>query len=201
PEKVPFFGGTYFPPTPRYNMPAFKQILQSVAEAYRERRDEISQSATDILGELRRVSITTVSPSTVTLPQLDTAFESFSRSFDSTNGGFGGAPKFPPSMSLEFLLRYYHRTRNERALQMVELTARKMAEGGMYDQIGGGFHRYSVDAVWLVPHFEKMLYDNAQLIRVYLHLYQLTRDEFYKRIATDTLEYVRREMLDKSGAF
>ena len=201
PEKVPFFGGTYFPPTPRYNMPAFKQILQSVAEAYRERRDEIDHSANDILGELRRISVSEASPGGINNIQLDRAFESFSKAFDSTNGGFGGAPKFPPSMSLEFLLRYYNRTGNERALPMVEVTARKMAEGGVYDQLGGGFHRYSVDAVWLVPHFEKMLYDNAQLIRIYLHLYQITKDQFYKRIATETLDYVRREMLDKSGAF
>jgi uncharacterized protein YyaL (SSP411 family) len=201
PDKLPFFGGTYFPPTPRYNMPAFKQVLLSVAEAYRERRDEIAQSTADILGELRRITIGEATTAAVSLDQLDSAFQSFERSFDATNGGFGSAPKFPPSMSLEFLLRYYKRTGNEKALEMVELTARKMAEGGIYDQIGGGFHRYSVDAVWLVPHFEKMLYDNAQLIRIYLHLYQLTKNDFYKRIATETLEYVRREMLDASGAF
>jgi uncharacterized protein YyaL (SSP411 family) len=126
---------------------------------------------------------------------------SFARSFDKTNGGFGGAPKFPPSMSLDFLLRYWKRTGDDNALQMVKRTARKMAEGGICDQLGGGFHRYAVDAVWLVPHFEKMLYDNAQLIRIYLQLFQITRDEFYKQVAVDTLEYVRREMLDGSGGF
>ncbi|MEO8042095.1 MAG: thioredoxin domain-containing protein, partial [Acidobacteriota bacterium] len=123
------------------------------------------------------------------------------RSFDKTNGGFGGAPKFPPSMSLDFLLRYWKRTGDANGLEMVERTARKMAEGGICDQLGGGFHRYAVDAVWLVPHFEKMLYDNAQLIRIYLQLYQITHDEFYKRVAVDTLEYVKREMLDEAGGF
>jgi len=201
PDKLPFFGGTYFPPVSRFNMPGFSQILLSVAEAYRDKRDELLRSANDILGEMRRVGISEFHPGGLSLEQLDNAFESMSRSFDATNGGFGGAPKFPPSMTLEFLLRYHHRTGKERALEMAERTCRKMANGGIYDQLGGGFHRYSVDAVWLVPHFEKMLYDNAQLIRLYLHLYQINHDEFYKRIAVETLEYVRREMLDASGGF
>ncbi len=226
PDKLPFFGGTYFPPVSRYNMPAFKNVLMSVAEAYRDKRDELLRSATDILGELRRVGLGEASPTGLTLDALDTAFQSFVRSFDSVNGGFGGAPKFPPAMSLEFLLRYYKRTGNENALEMVAKTAKKMANGGIYDQLGGGFHRYSVDAVWLVPHFEKMLYDNAQLIRIYLHLYQIFRDrssvstssganlqppsaaggtdndaEFYKRIAVETLDYVAREMTNERGGF
>jgi len=201
PDKLPFFGGTYFPPQPRYGMPSFRQVLTSIAEAYRDRRDEIMTSANDILGELRRASILSPGSSPLSAELCDAAFEGFSRSFDAKNGGFGGAPKFPPSMSMEFLLRYWKRTGNERALEMVELTARKMAAGGIYDHLGGGFHRYSVDAVWLVPHFEKMLYDNAQLVRVYLHLYQITKDDFYKRVAVETLEYVRREMLDRSGGF
>ena len=201
PDRLPFFGGTYFPPVSRFNMPGFSQVLLSVAEAYRDKRDELLHSANDILGEMRRVGISEFHPGGLSLEQLDNAFESMSRSFDATNGGFGGAPKFPPSMTLEFLLRYHHRTGKEQALEMAERTCKKMANGGIYDQLGGGFHRYSVDAVWLVPHFEKMLYDNAQLIRVYLHLYQVTRDEFFKRIAVETLEYVRREMLDASGGF
>ena len=201
PDKLPFFGGTYFPPEPRYGMPSFQQLLTSIAEAYRERRDEVLQSATDMVGELRRASIIESGSVGFSSEIADAAFENFSRSFDAKNGGFGGAPKFPPSMSMEFLLRFWKRTGNARALEMVELTARKMAEGGIYDQLGGGFHRYSVDAVWLVPHFEKMLYDNAQLIRIYLHLLQITKDEFFRRIAVETLEYVRREMLDESGGF
>jgi len=201
PDKLPFFGGTYFPPSPRYGMSSFAQILTSISEAYRDRRDEVLRSANDILGELRRATMTPGTSTAFSPDLLESAFESFSRSFDATNGGFGGAPKFPPSMSLEFLLRYWKRTGNERALQIVERTARKMAEGGIYDQLGGGFHRYSVDAVWLVPHFEKMLYDNAQLIRIYLHLFQINKDEFFKRVALETLDYVKREMLDPAGGF
>jgi uncharacterized protein YyaL (SSP411 family) len=201
PDKRPFFGGTYFPPAPRYGMPSWTQILMSIAEAYRERRDEIEHSANDIVGELRRVSIVARSSEGLSTEIADSAFASFERSFDLLNGGFGGAPKFPPSMSLEFLLRYHHRTRNEKALEMVCRTLDKMAYGGIYDHLGGGFHRYAVDAIWLVPHFEKMLYDNAQLVRIYLHAYQVTDEKRYKRVAEETLDYVRREMLDESGGF
>jgi len=201
PDKKPFFGGTYFPPTPRYNMPSWPQILQSIAEAYREKRDELEDSAAKIVTELSRMSNTNTTPSGLSAEIVDGAFSILCKSFDRVNGGFGGAPKFPPSMTLEFLLRYHHRTGDKTALAMVEHTLRKMASGGIYDQIGGGFHRYAVDAIWLVPHFEKMLYDNAQLIKAYLHTYQVTKDEFYKRIAVETLDYVRREMLDPSGGF
>src|ERR1043166_1836103 len=201
PDKRPFFGGTYFPPAPRYGMASWQQILLSIAEAYRSKRDELEHSANEIVGELRRLSIVDPGAGELSTDILDEAFASFSRTFDTVNGGFGGAPKFPPAMSLEFLLRYHHRTGDNKALSMVTHTLDKMAGGGIYDQLGGGFHRYSVDAIWLVPHFEKMLYDNAQLIRVYLHAYQVTGDEFYKRIAVDTLEYVMREMLDESGGF
>jgi uncharacterized protein len=209
PDKLPFFGGTYFPPAQRYNMPSWPQILQSIAEAWREKREELLHSANDILGELRRLSITNISISGLSGDLLDTAYQSFVRAFDAKNGGFGGAPKFPAAMSMEFLLRYWKRTGDSGALEMVKKSAEKMANGGIYDQIGGGFHRYAVDAIWLVPHFEKMLYDNAQLIRIYLHLYQITKAEspvsadaeFFKRIAVETLEYVKREMLDASGGF
>jgi uncharacterized protein YyaL (SSP411 family) len=201
PDKLPFFGGTYFPPAPRYGMPSWQQILHSIAEAWRERREELTNSAGEILGELRRVGLSEYASGAVSTELLDSAFNSFAKSFDRTNGGFGGAPKFPPAMGLDFLLRYWKRTGNEQALEMVKFTARKMAEGGMYDQLGGGFHRYAVDAIWLVPHFEKMLYDNAQLIRTYVHLYQVTGEDFYKRVATETLEYVRHEMLDPAGGF
>lgn len=203
PDKIPFFGGTYFPPAPRYRMPSWQQVLVSVAEAYQNKREDLLHSANEILGEMRRVGLVeSGGAGNLSLDQLDSAFLSFSRTFDQTNGGFGGAPKFPPSMSLEFLLRYFYRTKDEKALEMVTKTCLKMAHGGMYDQLGGGFHRYSVDAVWLVPHFEKMLYDNAQLARVYLHVYQLTKDEFFKRIAVETLDYVKREMFDEAtGGF
>jgi uncharacterized protein YyaL (SSP411 family) len=201
PDKVPFFGGTYFPPTQRYGMPSWQQILLSIAEAWRERRDELMHSANDILGELRRMSVTELSTAGLDEELSDLAFQSFVRSFDEKNGGWGGAPKFPQAMSMEFLLRYWKRTGNENALEMVKHTAVKMARGGIYDQLGGGFHRYAVDAIWLVPHFEKMLYDNAQVIRIYLQLYQISKDEAFKRIAIETLEYVRREMFDDAGGF
>jgi len=201
PDKLPFFGGTYFPPVNRYNMPSFQRVLESVADAYKNKRDELLHSANEILGEIRRVGLVEVEREGLNLDQLDKAFQSFVRTFDNVNGGFGGAPKFPPPMSLEFLLRYYKRTGNENALEMVKKTCDKMAHGGIYDQLGGGFHRYTVDAIWLTPHFEKMLYDNAQSARIYLHLFQVTKDEFYKRIAVETLEYVRREMLDEKGGF
>ncbi len=201
PDQRPFYGGTYYPPSPRYGMPSWEQILLSIQNAWEEKREEILHSANDILGELRRIGLAEFSGENLTEDQLDTAFQSFLRYFDRTNGGFGGAPKFPPPMTLEFLLRYYKRTGNEDALNMVIKTCNKMALGGIYDQLGGGFHRYTVDAIWLTPHFEKMLYDNAQLARIYLHLFQITKDEFYKKIAVETLEYVRREMLDEKGGF
>jgi uncharacterized protein YyaL (SSP411 family) len=201
PDKKPFFGGTYFPPVNRYNMPSFQRILASVSEAYRERKDEVVHSANEILGEIQKMSSVETTAENLSLDLLDFSYRSFVKNFDSVNGGFGGAPKFPPPMSLEFLLRYFYRTKDKKALEMVEKTCRKMANGGIYDQLGGGFHRYTVDAIWLVPHFEKMLYDNAQLARIYLHLFQITKDEFYKRIAVETLEYVKREMLDPQGGF
>jgi uncharacterized protein YyaL (SSP411 family) len=203
PDKKPFFGGTYFPPVSRYNMPSFQRILTSVAEAYRERKDEVLHSANEILGEIRRhvSENTTAASENLTLEQLDYSYKSFVKTFDAVNGGFGGAPKFPPPMSLEFLLRYYKRANEKNALDMVEKTCRKMANGGIYDQLGGGFHRYTVDAIWLVPHFEKMLYDNAQLARIYLHVFQVTKDKFYKRVAVETFEYIKMEMLDESGGF
>lgn len=201
PDKRPFYGGTYFPPQPRYGMPSWHQILISIAEAYREKRDELEESANRIVAELNRLSTAEILPGGVSADLLETAFNSFTRTFDTVNGGFGGAPKFPPAMALEFLLRYHKRTGEGKALAIVEYSLGKMARGGIYDQLGGGFHRYAVDAIWLVPHFEKMLYDNAQLIRVYLHAFQVTGNEFYKRIAVETLEYVRREMLDASGGF
>ncbi|MBX3245029.1 MAG: thioredoxin domain-containing protein [Acidobacteria bacterium] len=210
PDKRPFYGGTYFPPQPRYGMPSWPQILTSIADAWKEKREELLDSADNIVSELRRIASAEISRggSSVSETLSDKAFHSFVRSFDAKNGGFGGAPKFPAAMAMDFLLRYWKRTGNINALDMVRFTARKMAEGGIYDQLGGGFHRYSVDAVWLVPHFEKMLYDNAQLARIYLHLYQITSAEsgtqdavFFKRVAVEVLEYIRREMLDTSGGF
>jgi uncharacterized protein YyaL (SSP411 family) len=201
PEGVPFYGGTYFPPIDRYNMPGFPRILASVAEAFRSQPEQVAGTATAMLGELRRVGIAEQSREGLTTDVLDSAVRRISANYDRTNGGFGGAPKFPPAMNLEFLLHHHHRTGSTESLEIVEHTARKMSEGGMYDQLGGGFHRYSVDAKWLVPHFEKMLYDNALLSRFYLHLYQATKNPAARRIAEETLDYVVREMTDAGGGF
>jgi uncharacterized protein YyaL (SSP411 family) len=201
PDLVPFYGGTYFPPEDRHHMPGFPRVLAGVADAYRERPEEVKQSAWEILSELRRIGIGGDAGENLSTEILDNAFKSLSRSYDALDGGFGSAPKFPASMNLEFLLRYHARTGNPTALQMVTNTLRKMANGGMYDQLGGGFHRYSTDRKWLVPHFEKMLYDNALLSRVYLHAYQQTGDAFYRRVVEETLDYVAREMTDERGGF
>src|SRR5438876_323416 len=201
PEGVPFYGGTYFPPDDRYNMPGFPRILLSVAEAYRSQGDQVVHTATTMLGELRRVGLADESREMLTTEILDSAWRQIGRNYDRTNGGFGGAPKFPPAMTLEFALHHHYRTRSSDPLEIAEYTCRKMAAGGIYDQLGGGFHRYSVDAHWLVPHFEKMLYDNALLARLYLHLYQVTRDEFFRRVAEETLDYVGREMTAAGGGF
>jgi uncharacterized protein len=205
PEGKPFYGGTYFPPVDRYGMPGFPRVLISVAEAYRAQRDEIENSAEGMVGELKRLD-RVVAPKGAQEGELsyeiaDHAATNLARTLDPVHGGFGNKPKFPPSMALEFLLRHYHRTKDAGALKAVELTLDKMARGGMYDQLGGGFHRYSVDEKWLVPHFEKMLYDNALLSRVYTDAFLATGNEFYKRVAVETLDYVAREMTDKEGGF
>jgi uncharacterized protein YyaL (SSP411 family) len=201
PEGVPFYGGTYYPPVDRYNMPGFPRVLLGVADAYRAKPDEITQTAVSMIGELQRMGQMRESGEALSIDLLDGAHRGILRNYDSKYGGFGSAPKFPAPMNLEFLLRVYHRTGQREALEAIEHTCRKMAEGGIYDQLGGGFHRYSTDAKWLVPHFEKMLYDNALLSRLYLHVYQLTNDVFYRRIAEETLDYVVREMTDESGGF
>ena len=201
PDLVPFYGGTYFPPEDRFRLPGFPRVLSGVADAYRSQPDEIAQTTTSFLNELRRMSVAHESNEPINEQMLDAAASALGRNYDPKHGGFGGAPKFPASMSLEFLLRIHQRTDDAAMLRMVTETCRHMAEGGLYDQLGGGFHRYSTDAQWLVPHFEKMLYDNAQLSRLYLHAYQVTGEEFFRRVAEETLDYVAREMTDAGGAF
>jgi uncharacterized protein YyaL (SSP411 family) len=201
PDLVPFYGGTYYPPTPRYGMPSFAQVLNGVASAYRDRRDEIEQSAQNLLAHLSQSLAATGDDGNLRVETLDAAHHALAREFDAVHGGFGDKPKFPPSMDLEFLLRVHRRTGWTKSWQMVNLTLRKMAQGGMYDQLGGGFHRYSVDERWLVPHFEKMLYDNALLSRVYLHAYQASGDPFFRGIVEETLDYVLREMSSSEGGF
>ena len=201
PEAVPFYAGTYFPPEDRYNMPGFPRVLISVADAYRERPEDVQQTAASVLSELKRSTTTVESSKLLSTELLDTAYRGIVKNYDSTNGGFGGAPKFPPAMTLEFLLHTFYRTANNQALEIVSNTCGKMARGGIYDQLGGGFHRYSTDARWLVPHFEKMLYDNALLARLYLHYYQVSTDEAARAVAEGILDYVVREMTDTSGGF
>jgi uncharacterized protein len=201
PDGTPFYGGTYYPPEDRGQMPGFPRLLGAVAEAYRTRRDEIARQGV----ELRAAVANSMSPQ---MPDgdldpalLDQAVQALSASFDGRFGGFGRAPKFPQPMAIEFLLRRYHATGDEQVLGMIEFTLERMARGGMYDQLGGGFARYSVDDRWLVPHFEKMLYDNAQLSRAYLHAYQATGNPFYRQIAEETYDWVQREMTDPAGGF
>ncbi len=201
PDAVPFYGGTYFPPEDRYNMPGFPRILMGVAEAYRDRQDDIRETGTSLVNELNRLSASGGSDFPVEPELLDAAYAGIIRNYDSINGGFGGAPKFPPAMTLEFLLRTYARTGNRDALEMVSHTCRKMANGGMYDQLGGGFHRYSTDARWLVPHFEKMLYDNALLSRLYLHYFQVSEEPLAREVVQGILDYVLREMTHAEGGF
>jgi uncharacterized protein YyaL (SSP411 family) len=197
----PFYGGTYFPREPRYGIPSFQQIMQGVIDAYRNRRSEVEQVATQLTKGMQRVSLGIGNADDLNIDLLDAAYQKLSRDFDSTYGGFGDAPKFPQPMNLEFMLRHYARTGDPKALEMVTFTLKKMATGGIYDQIGGGFHRYSVDAIWLVPHFEKMLYDNAQLSRVYLHAWQITGYDFFRKIAEEIYDYILREMTSPEGGF
>ena len=202
PDGSPFYGGTYFPPVPRGGLPSFQQLLLTLADAYENRREEVLQSAGSVRDYLR-------SSTAASMPKaqaagsalLDGAATSLLSEHDDRLGGFGGAPKFPQPMNLEVLLRHYHRTGDRGALAAVETTLRRMANGGIYDHLGGGFARYSVDAYWLVPHFEKMLYDNALLSRMYLEAHQATGDPFYRRVAEETLDYVLRDMTSPEGGF
>jgi uncharacterized protein YyaL (SSP411 family) len=201
PEGKPFYGGTYFPPEDRGGMPSFKRVLLSVSQAYRERRGDVERSADELVGVIDRQVALGRSEDEPTLDRLDAAFQRIASRFDPAEGGFGPAPKFPASNTLEVLLRLHARYGWPHALDMVTRTLTKMARGGIYDQLGGGFHRYSVDHKWLVPHFEKMLYDNALLTRIYLHAYQVMSDPLYRRVVEETLEYVRREMTAPGGGF
>ncbi len=202
PDGRPFYGGTYFPPEPRGGMASFQQVLLAVNDAYRNRRDELEKMAGDLTMALQRDALGIGGmASDLNTDLLDAAYENMARGFDRTYGGYGGAPKFPQPMNLEFLLRNTARTGSQKALDHLTFTLRQMARGGIYDQLGGGFHRYSVDAIWLVPHFEKMLYDNAQLSRVYLHAWQVTGDSFFRTIAEEIYDYVLREMTAPEGGF
>jgi hypothetical protein len=204
PDLQPFFGGTYFPPVNRFGQPGFPAVLTQIASAWRTQQPQIVESARDAVEHLRKqvsVEPTHTGWADIDAATIDTGFFAFRRTFDSHLGGFGGAPKFPRPSVLNFLLRYHARTKSEDALEMVLKTLREMAKGGMHDQLGGGFHRYSVDERWFVPHFEKMLYDQGQLAIAYLEAFQITHDEQYAAVARRIFDYVLRDMTDAGGAF
>jgi uncharacterized protein YyaL (SSP411 family) len=201
PDGVPFYGGTYFPPVDRHGMPGFPRVLEAVAEFYRDKRGEATRVGGELLERLRQGERVRAGAELLTASLLDTAYQGLHAEFDSSHGGLGRAPKFPQPMAFDFLLRYWRRRNLPEALEMVRRTLTRMARGGIYDQLGGGFHRYSVDQVWLVPHFEKMLYDQAQLALLYLQAWQATGDPEYRRVTEETLDYVVREMTHPGGGF
>jgi uncharacterized protein YyaL (SSP411 family) len=201
PERKPFFGGTYFPPQDRHGLPSFPRVLQAVSDAYKNRRGEIDEAGQQIMTVLTSPVATAETGEELSADTLKQAYLALERDYDRENGGFGEAPKFPQPMALEFLLRYSRHDDGKDALKMVTKTLAKMARGGIYDQLGGGFHRYATDSCWLVPHFEKMLYDNALLSRVYLHAYLVTSQKLFRSITEATLDYVLREMAGPEGGF
>ncbi|WP_329014401.1 thioredoxin domain-containing protein [Streptomyces sp. NBC_01601] len=201
PEAEPFYFGTYFPPRPRHGMPSFPQVLEGVHQAWEGRRDEVTEVAGKITRDLAQREIVQQAAGVPGEEELAQALLGLTREYDPQRGGFGGAPKFPPSMALEFLLRHHARTGSEGALQMASDTCERMARGGIYDQLGGGFARYSVDRDWVVPHFEKMLYDNALLCRVYAHLWRATGSDLARRVALETADFLVGELRTEEGGF
>ncbi len=202
PGKVPFYGGTYFPAQPRYGMISFPELLRKISDIYKNEPEKIAWSAEEVKAAL---SGPEEPRGTGSLPQagkvFDNVFRTLSDAFDPRHGGFSSAPKFPHASDINFLLNYYHYAGIRQAKEMALFTLKKMAMGGIYDQLGGGFHRYATDAFWLVPHFEKMLYDNALLISLYADAYRLSSDIFYRRIALETADFVLREMTSPGGGF
>lgn len=201
PELKPFYGGTYFPPDNRYGRPGFGYVLQQLAQAWKEQRDKLISSSISILGELESHSQVQSAGTEIDRGAFDSSYHYFRRTFDTHHGGFGQAPKFPRPSVLDFLFRYSVTAKEEEAREMALTTLREMAKGGMHDHLGGGFHRYSVDERWFVPHFEKMLYDQAQLASSYLEAYQITRDEAFAEVARGIFEYVLRDMTHPEGGF
>ncbi len=201
PEGKPFYGGTYFPPEDRYGVPGFPKILQGVANAYREKPQDVERSVEQILAALQRMSLSTESQQPFSSDIIGQSAEQLAQAYDTDHGGLGKAPKFPNVGVYELFLRHYHHSKKSRFLEMVTHTLTKMAQGGIYDHLGGGFHRYSVDEKWLVPHFEKMLYDNAQLVRIYAQVYSVTGEPLFKQVVDETMNYLMREMLHTEGGF
>ena len=200
PHGVPFYAGTYFPPEDRHGLPAFRKVLSAIAEAWRERREEVLAQGERVVRAIGRAALVAAPDAALGEDVLREALEQLRRAFDRRAGGFGGAPKFPQPMTLGFLLRCHLRGMPD-ALEMLTLTLDRMAAGGIFDQVGGGFHRYSVDASWHVPHFEKMLYDNAQLARLYARAWQVTGEARYRRVAERTLDFLLRELRGPEGGF
>ncbi|WP_328671138.1 thioredoxin domain-containing protein [Streptomyces sp. NBC_00328] len=201
PDAEPFYFGTYFPPEPRHGMASFRQVLEGVSTAWSDRRDEVAEVAGKITRDLAEREMSFGDSQVPGEEELAGALLGLTRDYDAARGGFGGAPKFPPSMVIEFLLRHHARTGSEGALQMAVDTCERMARGGLYDQLGGGFARYSVDRDWVVPHFEKMLYDNALLCRVYAHLWRSTGSGLARRVALETADFLVRELRTGEGGF
>jgi len=201
PDGKPFFGGTYFPPEDRYGAPGFPKVLRAVAQAYRERPNEVEKSVEQILAALNRLSHIEESRRSFSPDSLAQSAEKLAEAYDPDYGGLGRAPKFPNVGVYELFLRHWRKSKSSRFLEMVAHTLTRMAEGGIYDHLGGGFHRYSVDEKWLVPHFEKMLYDNAQLLRFYAQAYTITRAPLFKKTVAETVAYLLREMRDPEGGF
>ena len=203
PQGRPFFGGTYFPDEPRHGMPSFRQVLEGVAQAWRQDRPGVEQAGSQVVEALLRGTTQAADPA-AGLPDaatLDTATREIEQQFDARNGGWGRAPKFPQPMTIEYLLRRHVATGDERPLAIARRSLDAMQDGGIHDQLGGGFHRYSTTADWLVPHFEQMLYDNGQLARVYVHAWQLTSDPAYRATAEGVLDYLLRELATADGGF
>lgn len=203
PDKLPFYGGTYFPPVPAHGRPSWRQLMQRMIEVWKERPEEVTQQANQMLDYLKNAAKVSTKSDVEewTMEDAKKAVENVLQQADKVNGGFGRAPKFPGTMSIQFLLEHYHFTGNEEALKQALLSLDKMIAGGIYDQIGGGFARYSVDDVWLAPHFEKMLYDNAMLLNVLCDAYKITGDENYKEVIEETLAFLLREMKQKDAGF
>ncbi|MFH1884049.1 MAG: thioredoxin domain-containing protein, partial [Planctomycetota bacterium] len=200
PQGKPFYGGTYFPPKDTYGRPSFKQVLLTISDAWDNKREQLLGSA-DKISEIMSSQSEQNGRENLSSDILERAHVHFESIFDNTYGGFGAAPKFPQPSNLSMLLRYWHRNKNDKTLEMVEKTLDAMANGGIYDHIGGGFHRYSTDAQWLIPHFEKMLYDQALLSKAYLQAYQITNNNKYAKVAKEIFDYVLRDMMDPKGGF
>ena len=201
PDLKPFFGGTYFPPENRYGRIGFPELLQRISAIWKNDRSKVTESADSVTRFLRDLHVAMQPVETLNVELLKTCFDQAARSYDPQSGGFGGGPKFPRPVVFNFLLRYFHRTGDRKALEMSAHTLRQMSSGGMYDHIGGGYHRYSVDGEWRVPHFEKMLYDQAQIVIALAHVYRITRDPFYSKRIRETIAYVLRDVTSEEGAF